>query len=953
MESDHIILKGVRENNLKNISLNIPKNKLVAICGLSGSGKSSLVFDTIYAEGQRRYLESLSSYARQFLGGISKPDVDKIESLSPTIAVNQKTISANPRSTVGTITEIYDYLRLLFTHIGEAYCPNCNIPLASQNVLQITDKIYELVKTKPIAILAPVVVGQKGEHKGIFEEIYRSGWPRVRIDGIFYNTSEAMQKGLDKNKKHTIQVLIDEFDFQDYLKVMGSFENKKSSKAEREAAKTKKQKIKNLLSDEKDRILQASRKASEMGQGRLIALDKKNDKEYLFSELSACIKCDFSMPKIEPRFFSFNSPYGACTKCQGLGRILKINPQKVVNPRLSLNEGAILPLGSWGKYMQRLIDVAIYESKINELGFSLDTPFGELPQNTQDVILYGNDEFEGIIGRMERLYHQTSSEYVREEIGKYMNDLICPECQGARLKREVLAVKINGMNINDIVSVPVKEAMNLLEDSFLKLKESKQKVAQPILKEIYARFEFLRDVGVDYISLGRQSGTLSVGENQRIRLACQLGSGLSGIVYILDEPTVGLHQRDTDRLIKSVRKLVDLGNTVLVVEHDENVIKAADWIIEIGPESGIKGGKVVFEGTPKQLEKADTLTGKYFSKRLSAKTDFEKIEKETPFLELKGASEFNIKNLDLKVPLQKFVCVAGVSGAGKSTLVLDILAKALQYEVEKKQVVPGEYKELFGKDNLNRVIVIDQSPIGRTPRSNPATYTGVFTFIRDLFAQSQEAKMFGFKSGHFSFNTKYGRCPACWGEGVKKVEMYFLPDIYVPCEVCKGKRFTPEILKVLYNGKNIADVLDMSVDDAKNFFSEIPHIFRKLNTLSQIGLGYIKLGQSSTELSGGESQRIKLSEELSKRDTGKTIYILDEPTTGLHFHDVKKLMQILRKLVEKGNSVLVIEHNLDVIKEADWIIEMGPEGGKEGGKIVFQGTIDKLKKQKTPTAKYL
>jgi excinuclease ABC subunit A len=912
-----------------------------------------LVFDTIYAEGQRRYLESLSSYARQFLGGISKPDVDKIESLSPTIAVNQKTISANPRSTVGTITEIYDYLRVLFTNIGEAYCPNCNLPLTSQNVLQISDKIFELVKTKPITLLAPTVIGQKGEHKGILEEIYRSGWPRVRIDDVFFNTSEAMQKDLDKNKKHTIQVVIDEFDFTDFLKVMDSFEGKNISKTEKEAAKNRKNKLKNLLSDEKDRILQSARKALEMGGGRLIAFDKKTQKEYLFSELSACTKCDFSMPKIEPRFFSFNSPWGACPKCQGLGRILKINPAKAINPRLSLNEGAILPIGSWGKYMQKLLDFALYEERIHELGFSFDTPFGELPQKAQDIIMYGNDAFEGIIARMERLYHQTSSDYVREEIGKYMTDLVCPECNGARLRKEALSVKINNYNINDIVSVPVKEAHVLLQDSYQKLNETKQKIAQSILKEIYARFEFLKDVGVDYISLGRQAGTLSVGENQRIRLACQLGSGLSGIVYILDEPTVGLHQRDTDRLIKSLRKLVDLGNTVLVVEHDENVIRASDWVIEIGPESGVKGGKVVFEGTPKQLEKADSLTGKYFSGRLKTETGFGKIDKETSILELKGAKEFNINNLDLKVPLQKFVCVAGVSGAGKSTLVLDILAKALQSEIEKKLVVPGEYKELIGKENLNRVIVIDQSPIGRTPRSNPATYTGIFTFIRDLFAQSQEAKMFGFKASHFSFNTKYGRCPACWGEGVKKVEMYFLPDIYVPCEVCKGKRFTPEILKVLYNGKSIADVLDMSVDDAKNFFNDIPHVFRKLNTLSQIGLGYIKLGQNSTDLSGGESQRIKLSEELSKRDTGKTIYILDEPTTGLHFHDVKKLAMILRQLVDKGNSVLVIEHNLDIVKEADWVIEMGPEGGKEGGKIVFEGTVEKLKKQKTATAKYL
>ena len=964
MKDDFLELKKVQENNLKGISLKIPKDKLVVFCGLSGSGKSSLVFDTIYAEGQRRYLESLSSYARQFLGGIQKPDVEKIVGLSPTIAVNQKTISSNPRSTVGTITEIYDYLRLLYTHVGTPYCPNCNISLTSQNAIQITEKIAHLAQTNDLYILAPVIVGQKGEHRGILEEIFHSGWPRVRIDGIFYNTSEALNKNLEKNKAHTIQVLVDEINMQDYLKVVKGLNTEKNiSKVEKEALNTKKNKIKHLLAQEKDRILEAVKKAAEIGKGRIVALtnDKKDPKETLFSELAACPKCDFSMPKIEPRFFSFNSPYGACPTCQGLGRLLKIDLKKILAPNLSIEEGAIVPLASLSRFGRRALGFVYQEAAINELaeqiGISVSTPWKNLSEATQNMLLYGDESlgFEGFIPRMERMYHATSSEFVREEISKFMTNTVCPTCNGARLKQETLSVRIGDKNIHDIASLPVLESKTVLQGLFEQMKEANKKVAEPILREIFARFEFLRDVGVDYISLSREAGTLSVGENQRIRLACQLGSGLSGIIYILDEPTVGLHQRDTDRLIKSLRRLVDMKNTVLVVEHDQSVIENADWVIEIGPEAGRHGGEVVFEGTPEQLKKSKTLTGQYLSKRLDPGTEFEKlpITNDLQWLELKGATQFNLKNVDLKIPLQRFDCVTGVSGAGKSTLVLDILAKALQYNVSKQLVVPGEYKELNGIEGLDKIIVIDQSPIGRTPRSNPATYTGLFTYIRDLFSQSRDAKVRGFGPTYFSFNTKQGRCPACQGEGFSKVEMYFLPDVYVKCEVCHGNRFTPEILNVKYNNKNIAEVLDMSVDEAKKFFEEIPQISRKLNLLSQIGLGYVKLGQSSTELSGGESQRIKLSEELSRRDTTKTFYILDEPTTGLHFHDVKKLMIILRKLVAKGNTVLVIEHNPDVIREADYIVELGPEGGNGGGKIIFEGILEKMKKAKTWTAKFI
>ncbi len=962
MDQDFISLENVQENNLRNISLKIPKNKLVVFCGLSGSGKSSLVFDTIYAEGQRRYLESLSSYARQFLGGIKKPAVDKIEGLSPTIAVNQKTISSNPRSTVGTITEIYDYLRLLFSNIGEAFCPDCNLPLASQTHLEITDKVYVLAKNHNIKILGPAILGQKGEHKGAIEEIARSGWPSVRIDGIFYSADEAREKSLDKNKAHKIEVLAGDFHLDELIK--SEQQNiKQASKAEKEARKTREKKLKNFLEEEKERVHDCVRKALEIGHGRMLVLAKsgKKETEIIFSELESCDKCNFSMPLVEPRFFSFNSPYGACPMCQGMGNISKVDPHLIIAPGLTLEEGAIVPWASLSIFPRRILGVHFQEVQLRELAdkykFSMNVAFRALSEKARDLILYGSveDKWEGVISRIERVHKSTDSEYTREELSKYMTDLVCPECKGGRLKRESLAVKVAGKNIYEVSSMPIKEAKIFFQGLSEFLDKEDQKIGMSIITEVLKRFTFLEDVGVDYISLARQANTLSVGENQRIRLACQLGSGLSGILYILDEPTVGLHERDIERLIKSLRKLVELKNTVLVVEHDERVIAQADWVVEIGPGAGIYGGKVVFEGTPEQLKKAKTATGVYFSHKSSVNTGHPKLEitAQTNWLELKGATQFNLKNVDFKTPLEKFVCVTGVSGAGKSTLILDILAKGLQMEIQKQLVVPGEYKQIIGKNHINKVIVVDQSPIGRTPRSNPATYTNIFTNIRFLFSQTYDAKSRGFTPANFSFNTKQGRCPACQGEGYKKVEMYFLPDVYVECEICQGKRFTPEVLNVKYNGKSVADVLDMSVAEAHKFFEDIPVLSNKLQVLNEIGLDYIKLGQNSTDLSGGESQRIKLAEELSRRDTGFTFYILDEPTTGLHFHDIKRLLNILRKLVERKNTVLVIEHNPDVIREADYLIELGPEGGDQGGKIIFEGDLEQMKKAKTWTGRYV
>ena len=963
MQDDFIELSGVKVHNLKNISVKIPKNKLVVICGISGSGKSSLAFDTIFNEGQRRYLESLSSYARQFLGGLKKPDVEKISGLSPTIAVNQKTISSNPRSTVGTLTEIYDYLRLLYSHIGIAHCPKCGKPVSSQTPEHIAQKVYESALKTSITVISPVISAKKGAHQGVLEEIYRSGWPKIIIDGITYDAAEAKDKILDKNKAHTIGVPIDAFDLRRYAKnpsPLGRSETttkqkKGISKTEKEALANKKKKIESILREEKERILAAVKKALEMGKGKIIAGQS-------FSSRFCCSECDISLPDIEPKIFSFNSPYGACSTCQGLGKLAKVNEALILNPRLSLNQGAILPWFSMGRWSLRTLGVPHQKWSLQNLAekenFSLDEPFGNLPDPIRQLVLYGGKShasYEGVIPRMERTYRETTSEYLRQEIAKYMSEIECSSCRGARLSPEALSVKIGEKNIHQLCALPVAEEIDFFKQLPQNLPQKEKEIAAPLLREICKRLNFLVEVGVDYINLAREATTLSVGENQRIRLACQLGSALSGVVYVLDEPTVGLHQRDVDRLIGALQKLKELKNTVIVVEHDEQVMRAADWIIEIGPLAGTQGGKVVFEGTPAKLLQSGTITGKYLSRKLSMATGYKKkeVSERTLWLELVGASQFTLKNVDLKIPLGKLTMVCGVSGSGKSTLVIETLSAALLRDIMRSRTVPGRYETLIGAERLNKAVLVDQSPIGKTPRSNPATYTGVFNYIRELYTRTRDAQMRGFTPGHFSFNTQKGRCSACAGEGFQKVEMYFLPDVYVECEVCRGKRFTAEVLGAKYHGKSIADVLEMSINEAKTFFSDIPPIRDKMELLSDIGLGYLQLGQSAPSLSGGEAQRVKLATELAKRDTGRTIYILDEPTVGLHFDDAKKLMIILRRLVEKGNTVVIIEHNLEIIKEADWCVEMGPDGGGKGGKIIFTGTPEQLAKSSTWTAKFL
>jgi len=958
MENDFIELSKVKVHNLKNIDLKIPKNKLIVICGLSGSGKSSLAFDTIYAEGQRRYLESLSSYARQFLGGYKKPDVEKIEGLSPTIAVNQKTISANPRSTVGTLTEIHDYLRLLFAYIGKPYCYNCGRLLSSQTPNQIADYLFEKAKNGWVSIFAPVIIGKKGEHRGVIEEIQREGWPQIKIDGVSYLIEETKDLILDKKKSHNIDVLIDRVNLKDY-KI--SQNDSPKGKIEKKAAGLKKKKIKNLLREEKERILDSVKKGLKMGKGKIKVefSEGKIVKQEIFSTYMVCPDCQISIPKIEPRLFSFNSPYGACPTCQGLGKLKKVDPDLILNPKLSLNEGAILPWFALSRFSRRALQVPLLQWQLENLSqkfnFSLDIPFKDLPQKIQQIILYGGEGFDGIIPKIEKLYLETSSEYIRDEISKYVREIICPDCQGARLKKEVLAIKINNKNIFELTSLPVSEEVEFFKNLEKTLSLREQKIAQPLLKEIIKKLHFLLDVGVDYINLAREAATLSVGENQRIRLACQLGSGLSGIIYVLDEPTIGLHQRDIARLIKALKELVELKNTVIVVEHDKSVIESADWVIEIGPGAGENGGRVVFEGTYPQLLKAKTLTGLYLKGDLKVEASFphKEVNKETKWLKLIGANQFNLKNVNLKIPLEKFICVAGVSGSGKSTLIIETLAKVLFQKVNRQKVIPGKFKAIEGVENIDKVILVDQGSIGKTPRSNPATYTNVFNPIRQLFAQTYQARLRGYTPSFFSFNTKAGRCPVCAGEGFQKIEMYFLPDIYVECEACEGKRYSPEVLKIEYHGKNIADILDLSISQAKKEFSDIPQVREKLQVLEDIGLGYIKLGQGAPSLSGGEAQRIKLAYELSKKSWGHTLYILDEPTVGLHFDDIRKLLIILRKLVEKENTVVVIEHNPDFIKSADWVIELGPEGGEKGGRIVFEGTPEMLKSANTVTAKFL
>ncbi|MDD5606398.1 MAG: excinuclease ABC subunit UvrA [Candidatus Pacebacteria bacterium] len=908
MQDNFIKIKGARVHNLKNINLNIPRNKLVVITGISGSGKSSLAFDTLYAEGQRRYVESLSAYARQFLGIMNKPEADKIEGISPAISIDQRKGGHNPRSTVGTITEIYDYLRLLYSRIGQPYCPKCQKPIISQTIDQITDKVLSLFKKKPIIILASVINKKKGEHKGILEEIKRSGFSKVRINNIIYSLEEEIY--LEKNKKHNIEVIIDRLIIDQDL--------------------------------DKPRLIDSLELGLKIGKGNIYVND------FLFSDKFSCKKCGISFLEIEPRLFSFNNPYGACSGCTGLGEKLEVDPELVIpNKNLTLAEGAVIPwmrashkIGRQGYFWYLLSKMS------KKYNFSLDVPVGELDSKFINIVLNGDKEIEGVIPNLMRRYHETDSDWTRKEIEQYMIVKQCPLCKGKRLKPEALAVKVADCSIDKIVDLSIIKAIKFFKT--IKLSSSELKIAKPILKEIIERMDFLQQVGLDYLTLSRKATTLSGGEEQRIRLATQIGSKLTGVLYILDEPSIGLHSRDQQKLINILKKLRDLDNTVIVVEHDRQTIEQADWVIDIGPGAGRQGGRVVFQGTPKQLLKSQTLTGDYlaYRKKIQIKKEF---FKKNEFLLIKGAKQNNLKNIDVSIPLSRFVCVTGISGSGKSSLVNDILAKYLLKKFYKAKELPGSFKEIKGTEYLNKVVLVDQSPIGRTSRSNPATYTGIFSVIRDLFSKTREARIRGYTAGRFSFNVKGGRCENCEGQGEIKVEMYFLPDIYTECQECKGKRYNKPTLEVEYNGKNIAEILSMTIQEALMFFKNIPSIYEKLKTLEQVGLSYLELGQPAPSLSGGEAQRIKLASELSKKATGKTLYILDEPTTGLHFEDIRKLLQVLRNLVKKENTVLSIEHNLDFIKNTDWIIDLGPEGGDKGGYIIDQGEFIK----KGATAKLL
>jgi len=922
---DKIIIKGARVNNLKNIDLEIPRDKLVVFTGVSGSGKSSLAFETIYAEGQRRYVESLSSYARQFLGQMDKPDVDSIEGLSPAISIDQKTTNHNPRSTVGTVTEIYDYLRLLFARIGTPHCPKCGKEIKKQTIDQIVDQIMELPERTKIQLLAPVVKGRKGTHTKLLQEAKKSGYVRVRIDGNIYDFSEEIN--LDKNKKHNIEIIIDRLIIKEGIE---------------------------------KRLTESIETVSALSGGLLI-VDVNSEKELVFSQNYACSDCGISFEELEPRNFSFNNPFGACPDCSGLGMQMKFDPDLIIpNKSLSIKDGAITANGWNSAGKEDSITGKVFKAISEKYGFSLDVPFEKLSQEAQNIILYGtgNDKidiyysnengsghyaynFEGIIHTMERRYKEANSDYIKQEYEEFMTYTPCPKCKGARLKPEVLAVTIGGKNIDEIARLPIIKVRDFFDN--VKLTKMQYMIGEQILKEIKARINFLIDVGLDYLTLSRSASTLSGGESQRIRLATQIGSGLVGVIYILDEPSIGLHQRDNAKLINTLRKLRDLGNTLLVVEHDEETMMEADYIIDIGIGAGTNGGEVVFAGKPKDILNCEVSeTGAYLSKRKKIEIPKLRRQQTERKLIIKGAKENNLKNIDVEIPLGLFTCVTGVSGSGKSSLVNEIIYKRLAKELNRAKTRYGEHKKILGLEYLDKVINIDQSPIGRTPRSNPATYTGLFDLIRDLFAQTNEAKMRGYQKGRFSFNVKGGRCESCSGDGIIKIEMHFLPDVYVPCEVCHGKRYNRETLEVKYKGKNISDVLDMTVEEALYFFENHPKIKSKIQTLYDVGLSYVKLGQSSTTLSGGEAQRVKLATELSKKSTGKTMYILDEPTTGLHTSDVHKLTDVLQRLVEGGNSVLVIEHNLDVIKTADYIIDLGPEGGDRGGEIVATGTPEEV-----------
>lgn len=922
MALDQLIIKGARAHNLKNIDVTIPRNQLVVVTGLSGSGKSSLAFDTIYAEGQRRYVESLSAYARQFLGQMDKPDVDAIEGLSPAISIDQKTTSRNPRSTVGTVTEIYDYLRLLYARVGRPTCPVHKIEISSQTIEQMVDRILTYPERTRLQVLAPVVSGRKGMHVKTIEDIKKQGYVRVRIDGEMYDLSEEIS--LEKNKKHSIEVVIDRIVVKEGIAT---------------------------------RLADSLETALKLGDGKVM-IDVIGQEELLFSERHACPHCGFSIEQLEPRMFSFNSPFGACQSCDGLGSKLEVDLNLVIpNKELSLREHAIAP---WeptsSQYYPQLLEAVCLH-----YGIDMDIPVNRIPKELLDKILFGSDGekiffhyendfgqvreghivFEGVVHNVERRYKETSSDYVREQMEKYMAELPCPTCKGNRLKKESLAVLIADRHIGEITTLSINEAYDFFAN--LKLTEKEMQIGNLIFREIMERLGFLKNVGLDYLSLSRSAGTLSGGEAQRIRLATQIGSRLTGVLYILDEPSIGLHQRDNDRLIATLKSMRDIGNTLIVVEHDEDTMLAADYLIDMGPGAGVHGGEVIAAGTPQEvMEDKNSLTGQYLAGEKFIPLPIERRKSDDRFLEIIGAKENNLKNINVSFPLGLFTVVTGVSGSGKSTLINEILQKALAQKLHNAKSKPGQFRDMKGIEHIEKVINIDQSPIGRTPRSNPATYTGVFDDIRDVFAATNEAKVRGYLKGRFSFNVKGGRCEACRGDGIIKIEMHFLPDVYVPCEVCNGKRYNRETLEVKYKGKNIADILNMTVEDALSFFENIPKIKRKLQTIDDVGLGYIRLGQPATTLSGGEAQRVKLASELHRRSNGRSVYILDEPTTGLHVDDIARLLEVLQRLVENGDTVIIIEHNLDVIKAADYIIDLGPEGGDNGGEIVASGTPEQV-----------
>lgn len=924
---DKIIVKGARENNLKNVSIELPKNKMIVMTGLSGSGKSSLAFDTIYAEGQRRYVESLSAYARQFLGGSEKPDVDSIEGLSPAISIDQKTTSNNPRSTVGTVTEIYDYLRLLFARVGTPYCPNHNIPISSQSVEEMTNKIMEYPIGTKMIILSPIVHGEKGTHKDLLDKLRKEGYIRVRVNGEMYDLSEDIT--LDKNVKDKIDVVIDRIV---------------------------------LKEESRSRLFEAIEQSTKLSNGKVvIQILGEDKKEIVFSEQFACPHCEFSLPELEPRLFSFNAPYGACPECKGLGIKLQIDPDLVIpDKNISINEGAIKTLSD----DQENMDYKKLQCVCNHYKIDMDKPFSKLTKKQKDMILYGSDEiihfnystksgnimnsnsfYEGIINNLQRRYMETSSTWIREWLENYMIEYECDTCKGARLNDDVLQVKVGGKNIYQVTKMSIKELVNFF--SKLKLSKEKQEIAKLILKEIEDRLNFLKNVGLEYLTLSRSAGTLSGGEAQRIRLATQIGSHLTGVLYVLDEPSIGLHQRDNEKLIKSMLEMRDLGNTLIVVEHDEDTMRACDYLVDIGPGAGDQGGQIVAYGTPEEVMKNEkSITGQYLSGKKRIEIPKTRRKGNKKYLKIRGAEEHNLKNIDVDIPLGTFTCITGVSGSGKSSLINEILVKKISQELYHSKEKPGKHKKILGMDNIDKIVAISQNPIGRTPRSNPATYTGVFDDIRTLFTTTKEAKMYGFEKNRFSFNVKGGRCEACRGDGVKKIEMHFLPDVYVPCEVCHGTRYNRETLNIKYKGRNIAEVLDMRVKEALEFFDNVPKIKQKLQVLEDVGLGYIKLGQSAPTLSGGEAERVKLAKELQKKATGKTLFVLDEPTTGLHTDDIKRLLAILQKIVDNKDTVVVIEHNLDVIKVADYIIDLGPEGGDEGGQIVACGTPEEVAKVK-------